>query len=199
MIGETSGQERGARPLRSWFERYLQDKGKGRGGEGGNYRRNAARELERDADHLWRVLSELPIPTEPLTDYRQTASVEFDTEPMARLYIYQMIYDLAQSEVADRLHNRPSLLKGLGLDQPPSQQNISYAWGQFSHLTKTALEAAAKGVATVARDHDVISETVIPIELDKDQDDTEDDENPAVRRFGRNPAGSWVLREGGAS
>lgn len=29
------------------FERYLQDKGKGRGGEGGNYRRNAARELNR--------------------------------------------------------------------------------------------------------------------------------------------------------
>ena len=29
------------------FERYLQDKGKGRGGEGGNYRRNAARELDR--------------------------------------------------------------------------------------------------------------------------------------------------------
>ena len=29
------------------FERYLQDKGKGRSGESGNYRRNAARELER--------------------------------------------------------------------------------------------------------------------------------------------------------
>ena len=29
------------------FERYLQDKGKGRGGDGGNYRRNAARELKR--------------------------------------------------------------------------------------------------------------------------------------------------------
>ena len=28
-------------------DRYLQDKGKGRGGEGGNYRRNAARELDR--------------------------------------------------------------------------------------------------------------------------------------------------------
>jgi hypothetical protein len=134
-----------------------------------------AQKLCEDADHLWRVLSELSIPTEPLTDHRQTASVEFDTEPMARLYIYQTIYDLAQSEVADRLHNRPSLLKGLGLDQPPSQQNISYAWRQFSHRTKTALEAAAKGVATVARDHDVISETLIPIELDEDQDDTEDD------------------------
>jgi len=31
------------------FERYLQDKGKGRGGSGGNYRRNAGRELERFA------------------------------------------------------------------------------------------------------------------------------------------------------
>ena len=47
MIDDTIAQERAARPLRSSFERYLQDKGKGRGGEGGNYRRNAARELER--------------------------------------------------------------------------------------------------------------------------------------------------------
>ncbi|WP_115864503.1 phage integrase SAM-like domain-containing protein [Halorussus litoreus] len=36
-----------AAPLDETFERYLQDKGKGRGGEGGNYRRNATRELER--------------------------------------------------------------------------------------------------------------------------------------------------------
>jgi integrase len=34
-------------PLSESFERYLQDKGKGRGGEGRNYRRNTARELER--------------------------------------------------------------------------------------------------------------------------------------------------------
>ena len=47
MIDDTTAQERAARPLRSSFERYLQDKGKGRGGEGGNYRRNAACELER--------------------------------------------------------------------------------------------------------------------------------------------------------
>jgi hypothetical protein len=32
------------------FERYLQDKGKGLGGDGGNYRRNAAHELERFAE-----------------------------------------------------------------------------------------------------------------------------------------------------
>lgn len=37
-------------PLSDTFERYLQDKGKGRGGKGGNYRRNVARELERFAE-----------------------------------------------------------------------------------------------------------------------------------------------------
>ncbi|WP_353633258.1 phage integrase SAM-like domain-containing protein (plasmid) [Halobacterium sp. NMX12-1] len=37
-------------PLTNTFERYLQDKGKGRGGDGGNYRRNAARELQRFAE-----------------------------------------------------------------------------------------------------------------------------------------------------
>ena len=36
--------------LEETFERYLQDKGKGRGGEGGNYRRNAERELKRFAE-----------------------------------------------------------------------------------------------------------------------------------------------------
>jgi len=38
---------RSERALNDSLERYLQDKGKGRGGDGGNYRRNAARELER--------------------------------------------------------------------------------------------------------------------------------------------------------
>ena len=50
MTDDTTRQEPAARPLRSSFDRYLQDKGKGRGGEGGNYRRNAARELERFAE-----------------------------------------------------------------------------------------------------------------------------------------------------
>ncbi len=50
MIDDSTGQEPAARPLRSSFDRYLQDKGKGRGGEGGNYRRNAARELDRFAE-----------------------------------------------------------------------------------------------------------------------------------------------------
>jgi integrase len=45
-----TSRERADRSLANSFERYLQDKGKGRGGEGGNYRRNAARELERFAD-----------------------------------------------------------------------------------------------------------------------------------------------------
>ncbi|CAI50858.1 XerC/D-like integrase (plasmid) [Natronomonas pharaonis DSM 2160] len=40
-------RERADQSLESSLERYLQDKGKGRGGDGGNYRRNVERELER--------------------------------------------------------------------------------------------------------------------------------------------------------
>jgi len=47
MTSEKASGERTGQSLASSFERYLQDKGKGRGGDGGNYRRNAARELER--------------------------------------------------------------------------------------------------------------------------------------------------------
>jgi hypothetical protein len=78
-------------------------------------------------EHLWRVLSNVSIPIDSLTDNRQQHKVTNGTEPMARVYIYQTIYDLAQSEVADHLKNRPALLKGLGLDKPPTQQNLSYA------------------------------------------------------------------------
>ena len=48
MIDDRSSRPESA--LDDSFERYLQDKGKGRGGDGGNYRRNAARELERFAE-----------------------------------------------------------------------------------------------------------------------------------------------------
>ena len=53
MTPDKTPRERADRPLASSFERYLQDKGKGRGGDGGNYRRNAARELERFSE--WAV------------------------------------------------------------------------------------------------------------------------------------------------
>lgn len=48
--GLMTPRERPDRSLASSFERHLQDKGKGRDGDGGNYRRNAARELERFAE-----------------------------------------------------------------------------------------------------------------------------------------------------
>ena len=128
------------------------------------------------ADHLWRVLGDVSIPIGGLTDTRQQHKVTFGTEPMARVYIYQTIYDLAQSEVAGRLENRPALLKQLGLSKVPTQQNLSYAWSQFSAQTKRTLDAAAKGIALEARDHDVISDALIPIDLDEDEsDDGEDD------------------------
>lgn len=135
-----------------------------------------AQKLCETADHLWRVLSKVSIPTEPLTDDRQQHKVTFDTESMARIYIYQSIYDLAQSEVADRLENRPSLLKGLGLSKVPTQQNISYAWEQFSEQTKTTLDAAARGIALEARNHDVIPDALVPIDPEETDTDNEDEQ-----------------------
>jgi len=133
------------------------------------------------ADHLWRVLGDVSIPTEGLTDSRQQHKVTFGTEPMARIYLYQSIYDLAQSEVADRLANRPALLKHLGLSTVPTQQNLSYAWGQFSAQTKRTLDTAAKGIALEARDHDVISDALVPIDLDDDNSDDEEDDSTVSR------------------
>jgi len=50
MTSEKTSREHTGRSLASSFERYLQGKGKGRGGDGGNYRCNAARELDRFAE-----------------------------------------------------------------------------------------------------------------------------------------------------
>jgi hypothetical protein len=132
-------------------------------------------------EHLWRVLGDVSIPTEGLTDSRQQHKVTFGTEPMAWVYLYQTIYDLAQSEVADRLANRPALLKHLGLSTVPTQQNLSYAWSQFSAQTKRTLDAAAKGIALEARDHGVISDALVPIDLDEDNSDDEEDESTVSR------------------
>ena len=86
-----------------------------------------AGEVCESADHLWRVLGEVSIPVDGLTDGRQQHKAANGTEPMARVYLYQEIYDLAQSEVADRLESRPSFLKTLDLEKVPSQQSLSYA------------------------------------------------------------------------
>jgi hypothetical protein len=144
------------------------------------------------ADHLWRVISTVSIPTDGLTDNRQQHKVTFGTESMARVYIYQTIYDLAQSEVADRLEESPALLKGLGLGKKPTQQNISYALKQFSAQTKRTLEAAARGIALAARDHDVISEALLPIELDED-DATNEEDDQGVSRAQVREHGSKVV------
>jgi len=50
MTPDTESGKRIGQSLTDSFDRYLQDKGKGRAGDGGNYRRNAARELERFAE-----------------------------------------------------------------------------------------------------------------------------------------------------
>ena len=140
-----------------------------------------AGEVCKSVDHLWRVLGEASIPVDRLTDNRQQHKTTNGTEPMSRVFLYQEIYDLAQSEVADRLKNRPSLLKTLDLDKAPSQQSISYAWKQFSEQTKRTLTAAATGIAHEAVDRGVVLEARVPIIPDEDEIEDENDE-PTVTR-----------------
>jgi len=144
------------------------------------------------ADHLWRVLGRVSIPTDWVTDDRQQAKVTNGTEPMARVYLYQSIYDLAQSEVADRLEDRSALLKELDLETAPSQQTISYAWDQFSEQTKQMLNAAATGIAQEAVDHGVIMKARVPI-IPNEDDIDEDGDEPAVTRDHVREHGSKIV------
>jgi len=144
-----------------------------------------AGEVCESADHLWRVLGEVSIPVDGLTDNRQQHKVANGTEPMARVYLYKEIYDLAQSEVADRLENRPSLLKTLDLDKVPSQQSLSYAWTQFGKQTKQTLNAAATGIAQEAVDRDVVLEARVPIIPDEDEINEDGDESTVTREHVR--------------
>jgi hypothetical protein len=144
-----------------------------------------AGEVCESVDHLWRVLGEVSIPVDGLTDHRQQHKVTNGTEPMARVYLYQKIYDLAQSEVADRLENRPSLLKTLDLEKTPTQQSLSYAWKQFSEQTKRTLNAAATGIAQEAVDRGVVLEARVPIIPDEDDMEEDGGEPTATREHVR--------------
>jgi hypothetical protein len=104
-------------------------------------------EICESANHPWRVLGEVSIPVDGLTDDRQQHKVANGTEPVARGYLYQKIYHLAQSDVANSLETRPSHLKTLDLEKEPSWQSLSYAWKQFSEQTKRMLNAAPTGIA----------------------------------------------------
>lgn len=148
-----------------------------------------ARSVCNSTDQLWRVLGRVSIPTDGLTDHRQQHKVTFGTEPMARIYLYQQIFELTQNEVATHLETRPSLLKELGMHQPPTQQNLSYAWNQFSDQTKTVLEAAATGIAQEAVNQDVVMEARVPIIPKKDELSNDGDEATTSREYVREQGG----------
>ena len=143
-------------------------------------------------DHLWRVIGRVSIPTDGLTDARNQAKVTNGTEPMARVFIYQTIYDLAQSEVADQFEERPALVKEFGLETAPSQQTISYAWERFSKQTKLTLDAAATGIALEAIDHGIISKERVPLVEDEGDSDEENEEPAATREYVRQKGSKLV-------
>jgi len=129
-------------------------------------------------DHLWDVINKLSIPVDLLTDHRDQNRVEFETEEMVRAFLYKEIRGFSQSRLAEELGKSSSLVKSFGfsikdLEDTPSQQDFSYAWGKFSDDTQAIIEAAATAIAGVAVEHDVISEGLVPSPPSDDEENNE--------------------------
>ncbi len=130
-------------------------------------------------DHLWDVINKLSIPTDLLTDHRDQNKVDFNTEEMVRAHLYMRIRGFSQSTLAKRLSNHSSLVKSFGFEinnfeHAPSQQDISYAWCNFSQDTQQIIEAAATGIRQEAVEKDVIAESLVPSPAVKGTEDDED-------------------------
>jgi|AntDeeMinimDraft_4_1070355.scaffolds.fasta_scaffold01013_1 hypothetical protein len=126
--------------------------------------------------HLWDVIGQLSIPVGDLTDTRNQNKVTFETESLVRAFLYQRVKGLSQNELADRLNSRPSLVKTCGfdirkLDNAPKQGTINHAWRQFSEGTQEIIKAAAKGIAQVAVENDVIAESLVATDPSKEDED----------------------------
>ena len=137
-------------------------------------------------DHLWDIIEKLVWPENCLTDTRNQNKVKFGTEPLVRAFLYQRVKGLSQNELAHLLNSRPFLIKTCGfdirsLDNAPRQGTINHAWRQFSTGTQEIIKAAAKGIAQVAVENDVIAESLVATDPSKD-DDTDQTEQEAHRQ-----------------
>lgn len=121
-----------------------------------------AESLAKTTDHLWTILEELSIPDEFIEDRRAQHKVRFDSGPLVRAFLYAEIRNLSHNTLAERLEQRPSLVKAFGMDAGPRQQTLSHAWQQFTPQTRRVIDAAATGIAEACVEHDVISEALVP-------------------------------------
>ena len=127
-------------------------------------------------DHLWDVINQLSIPVDSLTDERDQTKADFETEEMVKAHLFMRIRGFSQNEFADQLSTRSNLIKSVefdvkSLDAAPSQQDLSYAWYNFSDDTQNIIEAAAEGIGQVAVEHGVISEALVPVLPDEEADE----------------------------
>lgn len=137
-----------------------------------------AESLCQHEDHLWDVINQLSIPVDSLTDERDQTKTDFKTEEMVKSHLFIRIRGFSQSEFAEQLSTRSNLIKSVefdvnSLDAAPSQQDLSYAWCNFSDDTQKIIEAAAEGIGQAAVEHDVISEALVPVLPDEESDEND--------------------------
>ncbi|SDF89302.1 transposase [Halorientalis regularis] len=140
------------------------------------------------ADHLWRVVGNLSVPTDLLTDTRDTAKVTYSTEQMVRCFLYAEIREFSHNELADQLHTRPALCKQFGFTTPPTQQTLSETWRALDDETQRVIDESAIAIAHVAHENDVISEALLPTSPDEDKRDTDEQATEQDREWKRQKA-----------
>jgi len=145
-----------------------------------------AEKLAEREDHIWDIISRLMVPVEHLTDSREQSKVDYHTEPLVRAFLYQKVKGFSQNQLADRLENRPILVKTCGFDvqklgEAPGQGTINHAWHKFSDGTKLIIEAVATGIARVAVEKSVIAESLVATDP-ADDEDTEESKQEAHRQ-----------------
>jgi len=118
-------------------------------------------------DHLWDVIRELSVPVAKLEDSRDQNLVKYGTDEMFRTLLFKGVRGISQNELAERLGREPSLVKSFGLDitdlsNTPTQQQLSYAHGEFREDTQEVLNRTVAGVRQVALDNDVLTRGLVP-------------------------------------
>lgn len=127
-------------------------------------------------DNLWDVIKHITISPEFIEDNRDQSQVKYQTDELARAFLYQHARGLSQKELATKLEQRTSLLKAFGFeffgpDEKPRQQSLNHAWNSFSEASQRVLKYAGEGIAAEAVDKGILSEVLAVVPPDDEEDD----------------------------
>lgn len=124
-------------------------------------------------DELSRAVGSLEFPDGFVTTKSgYDGSGYFDINALAKLFIYQRAADISQNKAAEKIEDNQVIRVRLGLDQPVTQQTISYFVGNRIPLdNRRKLEAVADKIRDLALEHDTLEDIEDPPQPSPDEVD----------------------------